>query len=48
MSDVEKFWNAVAAKMCAPEYHNLSLWRQQVVLQAVNMLLSVALEASDD
>lgn len=42
MSDVEKFWSAVAAK-CGDNrtWHQLNPMEQQMVIQGINMILQV-------
>ena len=42
MSDVEKYWNTIAAKSNDPRrWSNLSPQEQQMVIQSINLMLMV-------
>lgn len=41
MSDVERYYNAIRAKWPEPlpDWHNLGIQRQQMVIQSINILI---------
>jgi len=43
MSDVEKYWDAIRAKCDKPQpaWHDLDPQRQMMIIQSINMLISV-------